>query len=241
MNTLGVILARSGSQGLRNKHLLNLLDRPVITYTFDHARASRLMNRVVVSTDCPEIRRLAISGGFEVIDRPEELATSDAAVQDVMLHAMRHVELQSDFAADALVVLYGNVAIRPPGIVDRAIRLLQQSGADSVRSFCSVGKWHPMWMAKLNGDRVENFQSGGIHRRQDLPPLFLHEGAVVVVSRQSLLEAETEPDNKHAFFGRDRRAICTEPDDTVEIDHLCDFYRAEAVLRMQQERQAKAA
>src|SRR5437660_10478054 len=105
MKTLAVILARAGSEGLAGKHLKLLHGRPVIAYTFEHARRARLLSRVVVSTDCPGVRRLAQSNGFAVIDRPAELATADASVQDVMLHAMRSSET-SGFQADALVVLY---------------------------------------------------------------------------------------------------------------------------------------
>ena len=53
--TLGVILARGGSQGLRNKHLLPLLGRPVIRYTFEHARAAQLLTHTMVSSDCDRI------------------------------------------------------------------------------------------------------------------------------------------------------------------------------------------
>src|SRR5437762_14260778 len=41
MNTLAVILARAGSAGLKNKHLLPLLGRPVISYTLEHARQAK--------------------------------------------------------------------------------------------------------------------------------------------------------------------------------------------------------
>ncbi len=112
MNTLAVILARAGSQGLAGKHLLPLLGRPVISYTFDHARAARSLSRVVVSSDCAEVRRLAAAAGLETIARPAHLATADASVQDAMLHAMQTVESRSGFRADALVVLYGNVPVR---------------------------------------------------------------------------------------------------------------------------------
>jgi CMP-N,N'-diacetyllegionaminic acid synthase len=231
MNTLGVILARGQSKGLRNKHVLPLLGRPVISYTFDHARAATTLTRVVVSTDSPEIRQLAASSFFETIQRPEELATDDASVQDVMLHAMREVERRSTFRADALAVLYGNVAVRGGDVIDRAVDLLQSSSCDSVRSFCPVGKWHPSWMSKLYGDRVAALQAASIHRRQDLEPLFLHDGAVVAVSRASMLRGESTPQDPHAFFGVDRRGIRTEMGETVEIDHLRDLYWAEAVLR----------
>jgi CMP-N,N'-diacetyllegionaminic acid synthase len=231
LNILGVILARAGSEGLRNKHLRSLLSRPVIAYTFDHAKSARLLTRTVVSTDCPVLRQLAKANGFQTIDRPRELATTDASVQDVMLHAMKAVEAEGDFKADGLVVLYGNVPVRGDGVIDRAISLLAETGCDSVRSFCPVGKWHPNWMSKLDGDRVTALHAGSIHRRQDLTPLFLHDGAVVALSRASMLRGEATPSDPHAFFGVDRRAIQTEPGETVEIDHQRDLYWAEAVLR----------
>jgi CMP-N,N'-diacetyllegionaminic acid synthase len=241
MNTLGVILARAGSVGLASKHLRLLLGRPMIEYTFDHAFNSALLNRVVVSTDCPGIKRLAQRYQLEVIDRPKELADGDASVQDVMLHAMKSVENSGDFQADALAVLYGNVPVRGSGVIDTAIQHLRETGCDSVRSFCPVGKWHPAWMSKIDGDKVEPLQSGSIHRRQDLTPLYLHDGAIVAVSRSSMLRGLQFADDPHAFFGIDRRAIHTSMGETVEVDHERDLYWAEAVLRDRRRPPSRAA
>jgi len=239
MNVLGVILARAGSVGLRNKHLVELLGRPVIAYTFEHARQAARLSRMVVSSDCPRVRLLAEKHGLAAIVRPAELATSDASVQDVMLHAMESVEQacpgQKSFRADALVVLYGNVPVRSPGVIDRAVQMLQDTGCDSVRSFCPVGKWHPAWMARLGGTDgtcVEPLHPGSIHRRQDLDArLLLHDGAVVAVSRASMLRGREHPDDPHAFFGIDRRGFETGIGETVEIDSPRDLYWAEAVIR----------
>ena len=231
---LGVILARAGSVGLANKHMLDLLGRPVIDYTFEHAMRARRLSRVVVSTDCPRIKLRARAAGLEVIDRPAELATGDASVQAVLLQALRTVEtVDRGFFARAVVTLYGNVPVRPAGVIDEALALLQQSGCDSVRSFTPVGKWHPAWMAKLDGDRVEALQSGSIHRRQELTPLYLHDGAVVAVSRQSMLRGEVHPEDPHAFFGVDRRGVKVEAGSAIEVDHRRDLFWAEAALREQ--------
>lgn len=238
MNTLGVILARAGSVGLADKHLRPLLGRAVIEYTFDHARSAALLDRVVVSTDSAGVRERAVAHGLPTIDRPAELATGDASVQAVMLHAMRTFEAHGGWHADAVVVLYGNVPVRPAGVIDAAVSLLAQSGCDSVRSFTPVGKWHPAWMSRLDGDVVQAVQPGSVHRRQDLPPLFLHDGAVVAVSRRSMLFGEQSPTDPHAFFGVDRRGVHVDMGDTVEVDHARDLYWAEAVLR---ERQAAVA
>jgi len=234
MNVLGVILARAGSLGLKNKHLLPLLGRPVISYTFDHALAARLLTKTVVSSDSPEILSIASEAGFQTIQRPAEFATPEASVQSVLLHALQSVEADRSFRADAVVVLYGNVPVRGEGVIDRAIAVLQSTGCDSVRSFCPVGKWHPAWMAKLDEDRVLPLQPGSIHRRQDLESLYLHDGAVVAVSRPAMLCALEHPEDPHAFFGLDRRAIQTAPGETVEIDQLMDFFLTEAILRHQQ-------
>jgi CMP-N-acetylneuraminic acid synthetase len=231
MKTLGVILARAGSMGLRNKHTLDLLGRPVISYTFDHARAANRLDAVVVSSDCPHVLRLARLEGFATIVRPRALATSDASVQGAMLHAMQEYETASAARFDAFVVLYGNVPARPDGAIDSAISLLSRSGCDSVRSFCPVGKWHPAWMNRMSGEIVEPLVPGSIHRRQDLEPVYLHDGAVVACTRASLLRGLETPNDPHAFFGTDRRGIVVESGETVEIDSLRDFYLAEAALR----------
>ncbi|HEV2293848.1 MAG TPA: acylneuraminate cytidylyltransferase family protein [Tepidisphaeraceae bacterium] len=234
MRTLGVILARSGSVGLANKHMLPLLGRPVIEYTFDHARSSLRLTDLVVSSDCPLIRRAAAGAGIHTIARPAELATADASVQAVLLHAMRTVEAARNVRFDAIVTLYGNVPLRGDGVIDRALEALESSGCDSVRTFTPVGKWHPAWMSRLNDGNVEALHRGSIHRRQDLEPLFLHDGAVVAVTRASMLLGESNPDDPHAFFGMNRRGIQTPMGETIEIDHLRDLYWAEATLRERQ-------
>jgi hypothetical protein len=96
-------------------------------------------------------------------------------------------------------------------------------------------------MHKLDGDRMIPLAASSIHRRQDLEPTYLHEGAVVAVSRASMLRGRAMPHDPHAFFGVDRRAIVTEPGETVEVDHVRDLYMAEAILRDRWERLALAS
>src|SRR4051812_10746701 len=136
MKTLGVILARGGSQGLKSKHLLPLAGRTVIGHTFADVHCARRLTHVIVSSDCPRVLALAAGNGFEIVRRPTELAMDDASVQDVLLHALDHVEAKSAMKFDAVATLYGNVPVRPAGVIDEAISLLAITKCDSVRSFC---------------------------------------------------------------------------------------------------------
>jgi N-acylneuraminate cytidylyltransferase len=240
-NVLAVILARGGSKGLPGKHLRPLLGRPVIDYTLDHLEATKAVTRTVVTSDCLTIRTRCEGRGLRTIDRPQALAGDDASVQATVLHALDRMEKHASWRADVVAILYGNVAVRPADLTDRGVAKLIETGCDSVRSFCPVGKWHPGWMSELageEGDVVHACRPGSIDRRQDLEPLFLHDGGCLVVSRQSLLRGRTWADDPHAMFGSDRRGIRVEPGDCVEIDALRDLYLAEAVLR---EREAQPA
>jgi CMP-N,N'-diacetyllegionaminic acid synthase len=97
-------------------------------------------------------------------------------------------------------------------------------------------------MSKLTDDGVvEPLHPGSVHRRQDLPSLFLHDGAVVAVSRGAMLRGKDNPLNPHAFFGLQRRGIRTEPGETVEIDVQRDLYWAEALLREREQPAASGA
>ncbi|MGB2984366.1 MAG: N-acetylneuraminate synthase family protein [Phycisphaerae bacterium] len=231
MNTLGVILARAGSKGLPDKCVRDLLGRPVIRYTFDHVAASRRLTAAVFTTDSEPAKRIARKAGIEVVDRPPELATDTAPVDAAARHAVECWESKRDTRVDIVVLLYGNIPVRAEGLIDRAIEHLERTGADSVRSVAPVSKQHPDWLHRLDGDRMTQFRPNSIYRRQDLTPLYYHDGAVAVVTREALFGALDTPDDHQAFLGRDRHAVIQGVEDAVDIDGPVDFYTAEAILR----------
>jgi N-acylneuraminate cytidylyltransferase len=235
MTALGVILARAGSKGLPGKCMRELAGRPLIAYTFDHAEASRKLSAVVLSTDSEPAKALARRAGIEVIDRPAELANDTATVDDAARHAVEEWESKHGLTVDIVALLYGNIPIRADGLIDRAIEHLVGTGADSVRSVAPVSKYHPDWLHRLDGDRMIQFRPNSIYRRQDLEPLFYHDGAIAVVARAALFGALQTPEDHQAFLGKDRRALVQRPQDAVDIDEPIDLYFAEAVLRAQRE------
>lgn len=231
MLTLAVILARAGSKGLPDKCVRPLLGRPLVDYTIDHALGARRVSAVLLTTDSQRARELALARGIEVIDRPPELAGDTARIDEAVRHAVLRWEDRHRRRIDAGIILYANIPIRAADAIDRAIQLLAATGCDSVRSVAPVGKHHPDWLHRLEGDRLMQFRPNSIHRRQELEPLYCHDGAVVAVTRAALFEALRAPDDPHAFFGRDRRAIVQRPQDAVDVDNAVDLALAEALLR----------
>jgi len=234
MHTLAVILARAHSKGLPDKCVLPLCGQPVIAYTIKHAQQSQRADAIVLTTDSAKALAVGRSMGIRVIERPAELATDTTPVDAVVRHAVRCYEEQVGRQVDAVVILYGNIPVRTDGAVDRCIDHLAKTGCDSVRTVVPVSKQHPDWLHRLDGDRMQQYRKNSIHRRQDLEPLYYHDGAIIVVKRTSLFSPETAND-PHAFFGTDRRAVCQNEEDSVDVDSAADFYRAEGILRYRSE------
>ncbi|NLX12813.1 MAG: acylneuraminate cytidylyltransferase family protein [Phycisphaerales bacterium] len=234
MNTLAVILARAGSKGLADKCVLPLCGRPVLAYTIGHAQQSRYVDDIVLTTDSVPAAALGRAAGVIVIDRPANLAGDTARVDEAVRHAVGCYEGRIASLVDAVVILYGNVPVRADGVIDRCVDLLAATGCDSVRTVAPVTKQHPDWVHRLDEDRMVQYRPNSIHRRQDLEPLYYHDGAVVAVSRAALFAAEHSAD-PHAFFGQDRRAVVQRPEDSVDIDNLIDLYLAEAIIRASNE------
>jgi CMP-N,N'-diacetyllegionaminic acid synthase len=223
---LAVVIGRAGSKGLPRKNALPVAGIAMIAHTIRFAHASTRISRVVVSTDGEEIAAIARQEGVDVLLRPESLS-SDTATVDA---AVRHAVEASGSQAKMIVILYGNVPVRPADLADRAIARLRESGADSVQSYYRVGKTHPYWMSRIDVDgRISQFVENQIYRRQELPPLFMPDGGVIAVTRASLFDVrDGEP---HAFFGRDRRGIETNEGDVIDVDSALDLAVAEAILR----------
>jgi len=234
MNVLGVVLARAGSKGLPGKCMRDLAGQPVIGHTFGHALASERLSAIVFTSDSGPAKTLAGEFGIAVIDRPADLASDTATVDDAVRHAVSAWEEKHGKRVEAVALLYGNIPVRADGLIDRAIEHLEATGADSVRSVAPVTKQHPDWVHRLEGDRMAQFRPNSIYRRQDLDPLYYHDGAIAVVTRDALFAALDRPDDHQAFLGDDRRAIVQQPEDTVDIDGPIDLAVAEGILRSQE-------
>ena len=235
--TLAVVLGRAGSKGLPGKNAMHIAGRPAVCWSIDTARHAHQVNAVVVSTDCPGVRAAADRMGVTVIDRPVELAGDAATVDDAVRHAVQQHEFDAGAPVERVVILYANVPVRPSDLIDRAVTKLIRSEADSVQSYCPVGKHHPWWTVRVNDETgiVAAFDGGAMnhntYRRQDLPPAYIPDGGVIAVTREALmLEIEEAPEGPHRFLGCDMRGITTEPGEVVDIDGPVDAQVASTML-----------
>jgi CMP-N-acetylneuraminic acid synthetase len=224
VNTLGVVPARGGSKGIPHKNLRIVAGRPLLAYTADAARASRI-SRTIVSTDDPAIADVARGVGLEVpFMRPRELAVDTAPMAPVLQHAVREMALRG-FDADAVVLLQPTSPLRRGEHIDRALDLLEASGADSVVTVVEVPhQFNPVSIMRLEGDRLVRFMEGPpILRRQDKPRVFARNGPAVLAVRASVLE-------RGSLYGDDCRAVIMAPEESIDLDTPLDLDLLDSLL-----------
>lgn len=225
LRILALIPARGGSKGIPHKNIAPLLGRPLIAYSIAAARQAAAIDRVLVSTDDPQIAAVAAELGAEVpFLRPAELATDTARGLDVARHALQWLAAQEGYRPDILVELQPVAPLRLAADIDAAVELLISTGADSVVGL--VETQHPYYLRTLDRGAMRPFlpDTPEAFRRQDLPPVYRCNGAIIAVRAAVLLE-------QGSFYGRDVRGHVMPPERSIDIDTPLDLRIAAALLQ----------
>ena len=221
---LALIPARGGSKGLPRKNIRPLLGKPLIAWTIEQAKASKYIDRVVVSTDDEEIADVAKKYGAEVpFMRPKELATDEAKGIDVVFHAMgwfRKNEKNKQY--DLIMLLQPTSPLRTADDIDKAIELLFLKKAKAIVSVCEVDH-HPLWANTLPENRcMKDFIRKKImnKNRQELPTFYRLNGAIYLAYWDYIKEQK-------GFFGKETFAYIMPKERSVDIDGEIDLRLAE--------------
>lgn len=130
-NVLVVIPARTGSKRLPHKNVLPVGGIPMSQRTIQIAKAAGLneaktapylMSQIIVTTDDPHVKKLAIIEKVECIDRPAKLATDRARSEDAVIHAIGYVDsLFPNNKFDTICMLQVTSPCLKPSTLQRAL------------------------------------------------------------------------------------------------------------------------
>lgn len=228
-SVLALIPARGGSKGIPRKNIRDFAGYPLIAYSIAAARQSTVVTRTIVSTDDEEIAAVARSFGAETpFLRPAVLARDDTTDLPVFEQALAWLAGHEGYHPDVVVQLRPTSPIRPPGMVDEAVRiLLGHPEADCVRGLVPAGQNpHKMWRIDEASGRMQALLSvPGLAEpynapRQVLPPVYWQTGHIDAIRTQCILE-------KHSLTGDVLYPLRIDPRYTVDIDNLSDWARYE--------------
>lgn len=234
MEILAVIPARGGSKSIPRKNIKLLCGKPLIAWTIDEAKKSRLLTRILVSTDDPEIAEVASACGAEVpFLRPKEISQDLSTDVEFLTHALNWLWDNERYEPEIVLRLPPTSPLRTAAHIDEGIqKLLDTPKADAARPICEAPK-HPykLWQIQEAGTFLEPFlpkEFTGFDEphnlpRQLFPKAYIHTGAMDVIRTGALRKYNSTSGKKLAYFFMD-------PQDAVNIDHPVDFEIAEFLM-----------
>lgn len=228
---LGLLLARGGSKSIPQKNIKLLGGKPLIAHTVEKAKASKYIDRLVLSTDSEEIAEVGRMYGAETpFMRPPELA--EDATQDfpVFVHALRWLEEHEGWKPDFIVHFRPTHPFRKREHIDRGVELLAGNPkADAVWTV-GVPPVTPYKMFKIGADgfltpalEIPGEREAFNWPRQRLPKVFNHYGQVDVMRYETIMQ-------KKSMCGENILPIFLEGE-VFDIDSPLDWEFAEFMIQ----------
>lgn len=202
-----------------------------MAWVIEAAKKSKLVDRVVVSTDSVKYAKIARKYGAETpFLRPDKIADDKSTDIEYLVHAVKWLEGKEGWRPDIILRLMPTSPFCKPETIDKCIRLLLKSPeADSVRTITSASH-HPfkMWRTEAGflkpafGKNITGFETSPNHPRQLFPKMYTH-GDPIVMRYDALM--------KNGHLGVKTKYIEIPPEDAIDIDNEMDILLAETILR----------
>lgn len=227
---LAIIPARGGSKSIPRKNIKVFAGQPLIKYSITSALKTKLINRVIVTTDDPQIRKLALKAGAEAsFLRPKRLAQDLTRDLPVFIHTLKWLAKHQNYRPDIVVHLRPTSPLRKVVQIEKAIKLLLKNPkADSVRAVIPASQ-NPfkMWIIEKNGlmKPVAKIKSKEAYNmpRQALPQAFWQTGYIDVMRTSTILK-------KHSMTGENILAFVMSPKDWLDLDTMENWLKAEKLI-----------
>ncbi|MDC3201978.1 acylneuraminate cytidylyltransferase family protein [Candidatus Pelagibacter sp.] len=173
---LAFIPARGGSKGIPNKNIKLFNGKPLIEWTIDSALKSKLISKVIVSSDSQKILSISKKLGAETVLRPKNISGDFATTESAIKHYIKNTKE----SFDTIVLLSPTSPIRKINDIDNAIKEFKSKKLDSCFS-ASILLDFLIW--KLNKKKKYesinyNFQNRGTRQKRDLN--YVENGSIYV-------------------------------------------------------------
>jgi CMP-N-acetylneuraminic acid synthetase len=229
---LGIIPARGGSKSIPRKNIKLFAGKPLINWSIETGLKSGILDRLIVSTDDQEIAGISQCAGAEIpFMRPGELAEETTPTLSVLQHAVTALREKEGYNPDYILLMEATSPCRQPFHLREAVKILEETGADSVVALGEVPKhFSHFWQFNIGEEnKIELFTGGSIkniiHRRQELPTTYFRNGAFYLFKTNLLFAPEP------SLYGEDVRGYVIDSKYSVDIDTLEDWELAERTFK----------
>jgi CMP-N,N'-diacetyllegionaminic acid synthase len=226
---LAIVPARGGSKGLPQKNILDCAGKPLIAWSIEAALKSKYVDRVLISTDCDKIAKIAKNyNAWVPFIRSPNLAKDDSSSIDVVKDAL--IKAKNDgYEAEYLVLLQPTSPLRSTIHIDEAIERYFSSRLNDTDTLVSVKEIDNKVLWVMEKDNANGYLSRlfknnleNKHRRQDLPRCYIPNGAIYIANVEGF-------DN---FFGDNTLSYMMDEKSSIDIDYQQDIDEVKQILKL---------
>lgn len=230
---LGVILARGGSKRVPKKNIKPLGGKPLIAYTIEAAKQSKLLTDYLVSTDDEEIELVCRNYNAPVpFKRPAEISEDiDSALP--LNHALQWYEQTHNQKINWVVCLQPTSPFRTSNDIDNCIQIAKATNADTVISVAKATQ-HPYWCFEMKRNQelipfMDIQLQGDVLVSQNLP-LVLYPNGALYVTKANLIK-------QNILYGEKIHGYMMPRERSIDLEEQMDFLVASSVMAMNRERE----
>lgn len=228
------LLTGRGNNTLKDKNILPLLGKPLLSYPARAALETESITDFFVSSDDEKILHIAQHLGYTPIQRPKELALPTSQHIDAIYHALGIMDTHFGVVPDILVVLLANSATIKSVWIDEAVAMIERdSSISAVVPVQNDQDHHPYRAKRLNaqGSLEPFFDFGDMEvstNRQDLQPCYFlcHNFWVLHLKNSIYAQGGQKP---WVFLGDNIKPIITQG--CFDVHTLEDLAKSEEWLK----------
>lgn len=194
-NVLCTICARGGSKGVKNKNIKKINGKPLIAYTIEQAKASKLFDHIVISTDSDDIAKTAKEYGAEVFFKRADIMASDTAGKlDVIKDAFVKSEEYYNKEFDYLIDLDATAPLRHVNDIINSFNQFLENNNDNL--ITAMPSRRSPYFNLIEQDKngkvyLSKKLDSAIARRQDAPKSYDMNASIYIWKRDILLKEKT--------------------------------------------------
>jgi len=218
-----VIPVRGGSKGIPGKNLHRLGKDTLLERSIKRALRCPYVDRVVVSTDSPQMHDIACAYGVAMPAlRPAELATDSAKTVDVVLHLMETAPVELGY----IVLLQVTSPLCTLADLNELCRSFDRAApaAEAIVSLVRHDSPHPDKIQKIDHGYVKSYLGReSMVARQSLPEVYALNGAFYMTHRDILIKQRT-------FMPGHTMPFVMPAERSVNLDHQIDLIVLDALV-----------
>ncbi|GAF68776.1 unnamed protein product [marine sediment metagenome] len=226
-NFVCIIPAKGNSTGLNGKNMRIVAGKPLVYWAIKHAKDSGIHDRIIVSSDFPDIGEYAESLGVEWQRRPDAFCTPNVGVPDIMPFVLSRLDKKYDY-----VQVLEPTAPLVDGIdISKAAIKLVANKADMIISICPatapLGYAAPLPHINKEGHvrLTDWFPKSLRHKNRQQCKTFYQLDGNIYIAKSSIWK------NKEDYWKKDIMPFIMPINKYVDIDDETDLMVADMRLR----------